>query len=584
MIYYMDNFKNYLSPRNLSIFTAVVLLGTVFLTINLSKQNQDRQSRAAEIQTCAGPTVITKGGAYSGCWESNDASASAIRIATTEPVTLTNCTVKGKGRLVTSIDKGGKNATSHVKLTINNCSLYGIYPGGTGITPDLAIVLTSFDYVDIQHNYIEQKGGIYLLSWSGVQTDHPPVTIKYNKTKNIDGRKTDGAGGYSGSSIVQFVQFDKVKNIPGVEIAWNEVRNAPFESHVEDNINMYQSSGTETSPINIHDNYIEGGYPNDPTIDGYSGGGIILGDSGGNWQISHDNQIVSTTNYGVAISGGQNNKQYNNRMVSSGLLPDGRIIKAQNVGLYVWNVHNDPNFASNSAYGNLSGWYKPLTSSRNDWWLPNCTGNCSNTALKPRQVITRDDEEAEYTYWINKTTNAKVIIGPTSTLTVYAAGTTHGTIWPHMKLEVGGKTVGEWDVQNTPSTGYQPFVYIGPGKISPSQVRVLFTNDSVTQNPDLFVNKITIDGVDYQSKSPNTYSQGGWNSSLGGGCQAGYKLTQMLACSGYFQYEAAGLYPSPTPTPTKTPTPLPTKTPVPTPTPTKASTPMPTNAPTPTPA
>src|SRR6185295_9902382 len=118
--------------------------------------------------------------------------------------------------------------------------------------------------------------------------------------------------------------------------------------------------GTETSPILIHDNYIQGAYPADPANDDtFTGGGIMLSDgfTGSSSTITgnvsaFNNIIISTANYGIAISSGHNNTAYNNTVISSGLLPSGQKIASENVGIYVWNSGGDPNWANNLEYGN----------------------------------------------------------------------------------------------------------------------------------------------------------------------------------------------------------------------------------------
>src|SRR6185436_7803111 len=94
-----------------------------------------------------------------------------------------------------------------------------------------------------------------------------------------------------GFDRVQFFQMGVCSGISSVEIAWNQVINEPGNSRVEDTISVYKSSGTSASPIQIHDNYLQGAYTIKPaqknTSDGqwsydwgYSGGGIMLGDGG----------------------------------------------------------------------------------------------------------------------------------------------------------------------------------------------------------------------------------------------------------------------------------------------------------------
>ncbi|MFC4456243.1 NPCBM/NEW2 domain-containing protein, partial [Deinococcus sonorensis] len=50
--------------------------------------------------TVSGPLVITKGGTYTGNWQSNDPSVPVITIKTSEPVIIENSTLRGRGNLV----------------------------------------------------------------------------------------------------------------------------------------------------------------------------------------------------------------------------------------------------------------------------------------------------------------------------------------------------------------------------------------------------------------------------------------------------------------------------------------------------
>jgi hypothetical protein len=302
----------------------------------------------------------------------------------------------------------------HVKLTIDHTRLYGLYPGGNGQWGGYAVLLSGFDFLHFEHNYLEQKGGVKLIGWTGAASANP-VLVRYNYAKNIDGRLTNGAGGYSGSVITQFLQLDNVQNAGGVDVSWNEVHNTADASVVEDNINIFESSGTPSSPIDIHDNFIDGAYPYPATSAHFSGGGILLADGGGNYEIAHDNQVISTTDYGVANASGTYTSIYQNRTVSSGLLPDGTVLPAANVGVYSWNQYTAP-YGSNSVYDNLSGWMQNWNNSphRNDVWLPDCNDICTgNTHLGGNSLpITRTDEANEYTIWQGKLANALIGVGP----------------------------------------------------------------------------------------------------------------------------------------------------------------------------
>jgi len=219
---------------------------------------------------------------------------------------------------------------------------------------------------------------------------------------------------------VQFVQLDQVQHVPHIEIAWNEVTNDPGASGVEDVINIYKSSGTPQSPIRIHDNYINGAYPADLTSADYSGGGIMLADGNADapdglsaYVVAFDNQVLNTTNYGIAIAAGFACTMHHNRILSTGTLPDGTPLPAQNVGAYIWNSNKakakQPSvFSNNSGFANRIGWLK--NRQRNDWWVPDAARWKDNVRW-PGQ-ITPQTIDAERTRWEKKLKQQKVVVGP----------------------------------------------------------------------------------------------------------------------------------------------------------------------------
>jgi len=349
--------------------------------------------------------TITQGGTYSGCWVSNGQGV-AVTIATSSPVTITNSVIKGTSKLV-------QNSVAHVKLTVTHTTMQGLYPGGNGVWADYAIYLDGFDYLDAESNSITQKGGIKVNNWSGYSSAHP-VLIRYNLMHNVDGRYTNGSGGYQTGTgyYTQFVQFDTVQNAAGIDISWNKVVNDPNNSRVEDNISMFNSSGTSGSPINIHDNLIQGAYPYPATSSSYSGGGISLGDHGGNYEIAHDNTVLSATNGAIYIASGQNQSIYNNRVVDTGTLTDGTRLAYANVGISVWDEYTSYPFGNDQAYNNVAGWMNG-SGQRADWWNPDCSGNCTNTHLNNNQnPITWTDVQNEINLWNTKVTNAGITLGP----------------------------------------------------------------------------------------------------------------------------------------------------------------------------
>lgn len=359
------------------------------------------------------PLEIRSGGTYTGAWRSDDPDVPAVTVATTEPVVIAGSLLEGRGTLVT-------NRVPGADLTVRDSKGRALHPGGSGRIPGRFVAAEEPARLVVANNQLDGTSGIYVLGWRGGAAAGETIRIVGNRARNIDGRASDGAGGYSPTSfgLVQFAQLNKVADVPGIEIAWNEVVNEPRASRVEDNISIHLSGGTPASPLLVHDNYIRGGYPSRPGSDPYSGGGILLGDGRPGpgerpsaWARAFDNQVVGTTNHGIAIAAGHDLAISGNRVVSSGRLPDGSLLAGQNVGVYVWNAYRQPGFANNVAAGNVVGWSRPADGRRNDWWLPDCAGCAGNSPLKGGAAITLADEAAEWAAWRSKVAQAGVRVG-----------------------------------------------------------------------------------------------------------------------------------------------------------------------------
>ena len=367
----------------------------------------------------SGPIVITKGGTYSGNWESTQ-NKSAVLIQTSEPVIIENANIRSRGNLIS----GFKN-----RLTVRNTRGYALNPNVAGKAAGRAVNAEEVMSLRVENSYFEGTTGIYARAFLGNAAGGDTIKILRNRFRNTDGRLSDGAGGYTGqSSVVQAILFNNIKRLPNVEIAWNEIINEPGKSRTEENMNFYVSSGTPSSPFLIHDNYIQGAYSLAPLTDtSYAGGGILLGDGkvtdplDSGYARVYDNQVVGTTNHGIAIAGGVDNRMYNNRVISSGLTPSGQRLPAANVGLYVWDPAGagkllPPTFASNRMENNVVGWTRVAAdgkTSNNPTWFPNCALN--GTLCLGNQnlgTVTLDMEKQEYTRWQSKVSSENVKVGP----------------------------------------------------------------------------------------------------------------------------------------------------------------------------
>lgn len=122
-----------------------------------------------------------------------------------------------------------------------------------------------------------------------------------------------------------------------------------------------------------------------------------------------------------------------------------------------------------------------------------------------------------------------------TTIEVYARGSIGGEI---MELSIDGQGVQSWTV----TSESQIFAYTHDANVVADQIRLSFGNDGqdpvTNKDRNLIVDKITVDGVVYETEAPNVSSMGVWN---GSDCRtAAFHLSQMLACDGYFQF-ASGL-------------------------------------------
>jgi hypothetical protein len=370
-------------------------------------------SAAPSSITWSNPLVITQGGTYTGNWQSTSANTAAVQIKTTQPVTILNANIQSRGNLIVT-------SVSNANVTIKGTHGWALNPNVSGQSPGRFLDAENFSNLDIENNTMSGTAGIEMGFYAGNGTAANTVKILKNNALNIDGRWSDGNGGFQigpdANDYVQFAQFNQCFNMTGVEIAWNQVVNQPGQSRPEDNISVFQSSGTTASPMLIHDNYIQGAYPADPVNDNsFTGGGIMLSDGStgsaatatGNVQ-AFNNMVISTANYGIAISSGHNNTIYNNTVVSSGLLPTGQKIASQNIGIYIWNQSGDPNWANNQEYGNTIGWMGP-SGSRNDTWTPNASGQTGDNALPG--AITLSVEQSYYNVWAQKVSASGFTIG-----------------------------------------------------------------------------------------------------------------------------------------------------------------------------
>ncbi|HEX8349151.1 MAG TPA: glycosyl hydrolase [Hymenobacter sp.] len=365
------------------------------------------------------PIVIREGGTYTGNYRSLNSSVPCILVVTNAPVILENCTIAGAGDLIQA--SGGSN------LTVRKCRGYGLTPSENNRPRGRFVDAYQSKQLVVEHNYLEHTTGILANRWSGDGSAQQTLTIRYNQGLNCDGRFRNG-----GKEHRSFVQLNTVQNLAGIDISFNEFRNEPNQSAVEDNINFYNSSGTAQSPARVHDNFVQGAYPFPATDNHFTGTGITTDGDGISFATTtayleaYDNQFVSICNAAMNIAAGHDVFYHDNRIITSGLLPDGSRLNATYAAVSIFNGYQKPTsvFFGNKIENNTIGYVKsgynfPYTD-RHDQDVAtggNIMPTTGNHHL-PNAPITLQTEQNEWSLWQQKLQKEQVYVGPQATITL----------------------------------------------------------------------------------------------------------------------------------------------------------------------
>ncbi len=178
-------------------------------------------------------------------------------------------------------------------LVLNSCTNVTIRNCYFGSSCGLGIAISNSINVIIEDCFFaNNKSGVYV---DGTSQD---IIIQDNQCINPHGPFPRG----------QFVQFNGVTTSVSGQCAVrrNAIECFLGEGYPEDVINMFNSSGRSGAPIDISENLLRGGGPS------MSGGGILLGESSGDWNHANYNKLYQVGNYIMAVGGGSNNSMTNN--------------------------------------------------------------------------------------------------------------------------------------------------------------------------------------------------------------------------------------------------------------------------------
>jgi len=260
------------------------------------------------------------------------------------------------------------NGGSVPAISLTNCYNVHITKNLLRNSTDVGVLLYNCYNVTVDNNNISNVStGVYV-----VNSPNGGIIITNNQFKNMVGPMPRG----------QFVQFNTVGGANN-SISYNKGENIFGASNPEDAINLYKSNGTASSPIQVVGNWIRGGGPS------ASGGGIMLGDTGGSYEVASDNVMVDPGQYGIAISGGDHMSIINNKIY-------GRSQSFTNIGLYIWG-QSGSTCTNSTVSGNLVKFFNASNQENDAWvgtgeatpsgWNTNLFGASLSAAILPSIVV-----------------------------------------------------------------------------------------------------------------------------------------------------------------------------------------------------
>jgi hypothetical protein len=385
--------------------------------------------------TWSGPITITVGGTYTGNYRSTNQNTPAVMIATTEPVTLLNCNTEANGTGIASNIAG-------INLTVLNSRHFG---GALSGRMRRFVALENFKNLVIENCHFQSSSGIYIAGqYLGNGTENETVRIRYNTARNVDGRTTTGSepaqffqpNTFRPGSYVAAGGVNYYNGVPHMKIQWNEVINAPGLTQVEDNINIYNTRGTATSPILIEDNFIKGAYYWNWKSENFSGSGMIADSPGADagactaYVKFRRNVVIGSNNNDYGVAGGTDIELLDNIGLNKGYLDEADALRlgltpasaqCEYIG-YPGNIYVHSNYVAGvtkriTEINHTEGIHGERTFSagnprwRNDGDLWNSTyGTITNRTVLPG-LITEATEQQAYTDWKARRDAAGVVIG-----------------------------------------------------------------------------------------------------------------------------------------------------------------------------
>ena len=242
-------------------------------------------------------------------------------------------------------------------ITIQNCKLGPSTSNAVDLNNCTNITVTNCSMANI-------ASGLHAYMGSGIK-------FIYNDIQNVVGPYPRG----------QMAQFDHVSGT-GNRINFNSCDNISGQSNPEDLINIYMSNGTANDPIQACGNWLRGGGPS------LTGGGMLVGDNGGTYQLVENNVCVNTGHEGIQIAGGhditvRNNKVYSQQTTVSAI----GVVVAKEPTAPCTVENNQINWINSQ--GVQKNLYNAGAASVITGWSTNSNNTSLNSSILPVKIIGR---------------------------------------------------------------------------------------------------------------------------------------------------------------------------------------------------
>ncbi len=363
------------------------------------------------------PITITEGGTYSGNWISSDPNIPAVSVTTDAAVVIQNSTVQGSGNLIQITGITGAN------VTVQNVTGAGIDSHIIGRVRGAFVRAALVNSLIVENCTMTGTAFGIQVSSSVAST----LRIVRNKGVNLEDRASAGIAGLQATrpQLGHFVVLHNMITPNGAEIAWNQLQQTIGQSSTEDAINIYDSQGTSTNPIIVHDNYMEG--YSSSTTPTYTGNGLISDGDSTNMSayiLFQANQMVHMAGGGVAIANGHDVTAVGNRVVSCGIDRAGQwYSRTGTVAIALWNFYGAPKFYNNIISQTTGGLVSPDSNGRpikSDFFVNSAdaiessnsiAGNLFDDPCIVHGAIDSSAEDRERVFWANKLTASSILIG-----------------------------------------------------------------------------------------------------------------------------------------------------------------------------